>query len=352
MRLILLYEGRHALSLPQALPCLEARRPPHAAGPQARRRHDAGRGRQGRGHHRGRDSVHLADPKFRELMAYFQAESELPEDERERLLIDTAMAELWHLVDMGDTKVLLFLAYEADRGRIPENRLRRLAPPLPNRGGLSTFGEPVADDVAAEPVADAVEPAVAPPLLTPPWPSPPSRRRRPSRPSPPSPFPIRPPSPGTPRSATPGSAATSKAVRPWLERAGPGRTSSLAPLERAGPRRRSKRGERKRRSPAEDSERRASRPTLHGSSPGSTGGPTGWRDATSAWPVPVSWPPDHVGGRRGKGVTPRPLFVTARIACPRAACGRPGGSGGQVVVTTRLLSHSTASPDPPGQAVG
>ena len=101
---------------------------------------------------------HLADPKFRELMAYFQAESELPEDERERLLIDTAMAELWHLVDMGDTKVLLFLAYEADRGRIPENRLSRLAPPLPNRGGLSTFGEPVADDVAAEPVADAVEP--------------------------------------------------------------------------------------------------------------------------------------------------------------------------------------------------
>jgi hypothetical protein len=101
----------------------------------------------------------LADPKFRELMAYFQAESELPEDERERLLIDTAMAELWHLVDMGDTKVLLFLAYEADRGRVPENRLSRLAPPLPNRGGLSTFGETAPDDVAAEPVADVVEPA-------------------------------------------------------------------------------------------------------------------------------------------------------------------------------------------------
>jgi hypothetical protein len=105
--------------------------------------------------------AHLADPKFRELMAFFQAESELPEDERERLLIDTAMAELWHLVDMGDTKVLLFLAYEADRGRVPENRLRRLAPPLPNRGGLSTFGEPAADDVAAEPVADAVEPVTS-----------------------------------------------------------------------------------------------------------------------------------------------------------------------------------------------
>jgi hypothetical protein len=104
---------------------------------------------------------HLADPRFRELMAYFQAESELPEDERERLLIDTAMAELWHLVDMGDTKVLLFLAYEADRGRTPENRLRRLAPPMKNRGGLSTFGEPVADEVeaAAEPVTADVTPA-------------------------------------------------------------------------------------------------------------------------------------------------------------------------------------------------
>jgi hypothetical protein len=60
---------------------------------------------------------------------------------------------------MGDTKVLLFLAYEADRGRVPEHRLSRLAPPLPNRGGLSTFGETIADDVAAEPVADAVQPA-------------------------------------------------------------------------------------------------------------------------------------------------------------------------------------------------
>jgi hypothetical protein len=71
------------------------------------------------------------------------------------------MAELWHLVDMGDTKVLLFLAYEADRGRVPENRLSRLAPPLPNRGGLSTFGESAPDDVAAEPAADVVEAATA-----------------------------------------------------------------------------------------------------------------------------------------------------------------------------------------------
>jgi hypothetical protein len=80
----------------------------------------------------------------------------LPEDERERLLIDTAMAGLWHLVDMGDTKVLLFLAYEADRGRVPENRLSRLAPPLKNRGGLLSFGKPVADDGEAETVETAM----------------------------------------------------------------------------------------------------------------------------------------------------------------------------------------------------
>jgi hypothetical protein len=67
---------------------------------------------------------------------------------------------------MGDTKVLLFLAYEADRGRVPENRLSRLAPPLPNRGGLSTFGEPAPDDVEAEPVADVVESATADTAVT------------------------------------------------------------------------------------------------------------------------------------------------------------------------------------------
>jgi hypothetical protein len=75
------------------------------------------------------------------------------------------MAELWHLVDMGDTKVLLFLAYEADRGRVPENRLSRLAPPLPNRGGLSTFGEAVVDDVeAATAEAPVIEPAIDAPI--------------------------------------------------------------------------------------------------------------------------------------------------------------------------------------------
>ncbi len=68
----------------------------------------------------------LEDEKFQEHVAYYRREAELPEDEREALLIRTAFASLQHLADMGDTKALLFLAYEGNRGRHPENRLRRL----------------------------------------------------------------------------------------------------------------------------------------------------------------------------------------------------------------------------------
>ncbi len=69
----------------------------------------------------------LADEKFQEHVAYYRLEADLPEDEREELLIRTALASLQHLADMGDTKALLFLTYEANRGRTPENRLRHLA---------------------------------------------------------------------------------------------------------------------------------------------------------------------------------------------------------------------------------
>ena len=102
---------------PVAFPRLDARRPHRAARPKARRRHDARRGRR----HEGTDEAEilslLADEKFREHVAYYRLENELPEDERERLLINTAFASLQHLADMGDTKALLFLAYEGNRGR-------------------------------------------------------------------------------------------------------------------------------------------------------------------------------------------------------------------------------------------
>jgi hypothetical protein len=68
----------------------------------------------------------LAQPGFAGLVEEYRREAELPEDERERLLIETAWAELLHLIDMGDTKALLFVVYEGDRGRHPENRLRLL----------------------------------------------------------------------------------------------------------------------------------------------------------------------------------------------------------------------------------
>ncbi len=73
----------------------------------------------------------LEDEKFADLVDYHREERELPEDERERLLIASALAGLQFLADMGDTKALLFLTYEGNRGRHPENRLRRLTLPRP-----------------------------------------------------------------------------------------------------------------------------------------------------------------------------------------------------------------------------
>ena len=96
----------------------------------------------------------LADEKFADLIAYHQDVQELPEDERERLLIDTALAGLLHLADMGDTKALLFLTYEGNRGRTTHNRLRHLAPRMTNRPPrLRAWDDP---DPSAEPAADTL----------------------------------------------------------------------------------------------------------------------------------------------------------------------------------------------------
>ena len=147
----------------------------------------------------------LEDERFADLVDYHREERELPEDERERLLIASALAGLQHLADMGDTKALLFLTYEGNRGRHPENRLRRLTLPrpadLPPRFRFFDTSEPL---------------SVAPTgCRCPPRPRPSSRR------------PLRtwPPPPWTPRSAPPGSAAGWRAAWPRWERAGPGRTS-------------------------------------------------------------------------------------------------------------------------------
>ncbi len=107
--------------------------------------------------HEGMDEAELfsllADEKFQEHVAYYRLEAELPEDEREALLIKTALASLQHLADMGDTKALLFLTYEGNRGRHPENRLRRLSLRTTDRHPELRAG----DEIGAEPAGEAVQ---------------------------------------------------------------------------------------------------------------------------------------------------------------------------------------------------
>ena len=95
----------------------------------------------------------LEDEKFQKHVANYRREAELPEDEREALLIRTAFASLQHLADMGDTKALLFLAYEGNRGRHPENRLRRLVTRTTDRDPDLC----ARDEIGAEPVDAAVQ---------------------------------------------------------------------------------------------------------------------------------------------------------------------------------------------------
>ncbi len=100
----------------------------------------------------------LEDEKFQEHIAYYRHEAELPDDEREEILIRTAFASLQHLADMGDTKALLFLTYEGNRGRHPENRLRRLVT-------RTSDGHPelhAGDETGAAFVDDAVQAAENP----------------------------------------------------------------------------------------------------------------------------------------------------------------------------------------------
>ena len=105
--------------------------------------------------HEGTDEAEilslLEDEKFQKHVAYYRREAELPEDEREEILIRTAFASLQHLADMGDTKALLFLTYEGNRGRHPENRLRRLVTRTSDRDPELHAG----DEIGAAPADDA-----------------------------------------------------------------------------------------------------------------------------------------------------------------------------------------------------
>ncbi len=107
--------------------------------------------------HEGTDEAEilalLEDEKFQKHVAYYRHEAELPEDEREEILIRTAFASLQHLADMGDTKALLFLTYEGNRGRHPENRLRRLVTRTSDHDPELRAG----DEIGAEPADAAVQ---------------------------------------------------------------------------------------------------------------------------------------------------------------------------------------------------
>ncbi len=102
----------------------------------------------------------VADRDFSRLVAHYRAARELPFDEQERVLIETAMADLQHLVDMGDRRALMFIVYEANRGRSPAKRLVQLvrrtfeqatepratrpaatAPPEQHRNSMAGYGQ-------------------------------------------------------------------------------------------------------------------------------------------------------------------------------------------------------------------
>ncbi len=112
--------------------------------------------------HEGTDEAELLslleDEKFQRHVAYYRREAELPEDEREEILIRTAFASLQHLADMGDTKALLFLTYEGNRGRHPENRLRRLVTRASDRDPELHVG----DEIGAAPaeIVPASDPSI------------------------------------------------------------------------------------------------------------------------------------------------------------------------------------------------
>ena len=156
----------------------------------------------------------IADHEFSRLVAHYKAARELPFDEQERLLIETAMADLQHLVDMGDRRALMFIVYEANRGRSPACRLVQLvrrsfeqatepkavrpaatAPPEQHReldGGLrpaSPWARPMPPPPAS-PTSSAPRPAARPSAR-------PRARRRQPLPRRPSPLarPLPPPSP-------------------------------------------------------------------------------------------------------------------------------------------------------------
>ncbi len=237
----------------------------------------------------------IADREFSALVEQYRAARELPFDEQERLLIETAMADLQHLVDMGDRRALMFIVYEANRGRSPAKRLVQLvrrsfeqatepkavrpgrtAPPEQHRDSMAGYGQhPLGPAHAAAPRladfigAEAGRAALREAAREAAGPRP---RRPPPRASPlPPPRPSFPPCPGPPRASPSHRPATASSGCPATPASPTCPTSCRSP-----------------RSPGS--------PTIFPTSP--TGSSAA---ASSAWP---SWPrarPSPTGPRGARG---------------------------------------------------
>jgi hypothetical protein len=68
----------------------------------------------------------MADRALSRLVEQYGAVCDLPRGRRETALLRTAWQELWHLINMGDRRALLFVAFQANRAQHPVRQLVKL----------------------------------------------------------------------------------------------------------------------------------------------------------------------------------------------------------------------------------
>jgi hypothetical protein len=70
--------------------------------------------------------VFMADRALSRLVEQYGAVCDLPRGQREAALLRTAWQELWHLINIGDKRALLFVAFQANRAQHPVRQLVKL----------------------------------------------------------------------------------------------------------------------------------------------------------------------------------------------------------------------------------
>ena len=68
----------------------------------------------------------VGDRELSRLVEQYAAVRDLPVPARHACLLETAWQELWHLIDVGDRRAMLFVVYQANRGRHPVRHLVKL----------------------------------------------------------------------------------------------------------------------------------------------------------------------------------------------------------------------------------